>query len=83
MRKGLDACWACTDSACRKGLFATKIKALAFTEYVRRYGTEALLDRLEANEKAGIVYHREGIMGDYDEFDDLEALIEFISTGKR
>ena len=43
----------------------------------------ALLDRLEANEKAGIVYHREGIMGDYDEFDDVEALIEFIKTGKR
>ena len=42
-----------------------------------------MLDRLEANEKAGIVYHREGIMGDYDEFDDVEALIEFIKTGKR
>lgn len=30
-----------------------------------------------------IVYHREGIMGDYDEFDDLEELIDFIRTGKR
>ena len=83
IEKGLDACWVCGDSACRKGLFASKIKALAFTEYARRFGTEALLDRLEANEKAGIVYHREGIMGDYDEFDDLEALIGFIGTGKR
>ena len=46
-------------------------------------GTEALLDRLEANEKAGIVYHREGIMGDYDEIDDLEELIDFIKTGER
>ena len=44
---------------------------------------EALLDRLEANEKAGVVYHRDGSMGDYDDFDDLEALIEFIRTGKR
>ena len=42
-----------------------------------------MLDRLEANEKAGIIYHREGIMGDYDEFDDPEALIDFIRTGKR
>ena len=25
----------------------------------------------------------EGIMGDYDEFDDLEKLITFIRTGKR
>ena len=77
------ACWACPETACRKGLFANKIKALAFTEYARRFGTETLLDRLEANEKAGIVYHREGIMGDYDNFDDLEALIRFIDTGKR
>ena len=25
----------------------------------------------------------EGIIGDYDEFDDVEMLIEFIKTGKR
>lgn len=81
--KDVAACWVCDDSSCRKGLFAEKIKARGFTEYARRYGVEALLDRLEANEKAGIVYHREGIMGDYDEFDDVEALIDFINTGKR
>lgn len=44
---------------------------------------DALLDRLERNERAGIVYHREGIMGDYDEFDDLEKLIAFIRTGEK
>ena len=42
-----------------------------------------LLDCLEENEKAGIAYHREGIIGDYDEFDDLEELIDYIKTGKR
>ena len=30
-----------------------------------------------------VVYHRDGIRGDYDDFDDVEALIEFIRTGKR
>ena len=63
--------------------YTEKIKARAFAEYARRYGTQALMDCLERNEKAGIVYHREGIMGDYDEFDDLEELIEFIRSGKR
>ena len=29
------------------------------------------------------MYHREGIMGDYDEFDNVEDLIWFIDTGKR
>ena len=46
-------------------------------------GRKKLLDCLERNEKNGIVYHRSGINGDYDEFDDVEALMEFILTGKR
>lgn len=81
--KALDGCHACQDSGCRKGLFSTKIKALGFTEFVRRYGMEALLDCLEKNEASGVVYHRTGIMGDYDEFDDVEDLIQFIKTGHR
>ena len=51
--------------------------------YARRYGVEELLDCLDRNERAGIVYHRDGIMGDYDYFDDLEELINYIRTGKR
>lgn len=35
------------------------------------------------NVKKGVVYHREGINGDYDDFDDVEKLIEFIRTGER
>ena len=44
---------------------------------------ERLLDCLEENEKRRIIYHREGIIGDYDDFDNVEKLIEFIETGKR
>ena len=83
IEKGITACRQCPQTDCRKGLFADKIKARAFTEYARRFGLDALLDRLEANEKAGIVYHRGGIIGDYDDFDDTEELIRFISTGER
>lgn len=32
--------------------------------------------------KIGVVYHRQGIVGDYDEFDDVEELIRFIKGGK-
>ena len=83
LEKNLNGCYECTDSACRKGLFKDKLKPLAFCEYIRRYGKDALLDRLAINEQNGIVYHRQGIMGDYDDFDDAEALIAFIHTGKR
>ena len=78
IERGVSACWDCTESDCRKGRFADRIKPLAFTEYVRRYGEEDLLDRLEKKENAGVVYHRDGITGDYDDFDTVEDLIRFI-----
>ena len=83
LEKEIAGCYECSPADCRKGLFKEKIKARAFAEYARRYGVEALLDCLERNEQAGIVYHRTGIMGDYDDFDDLEQLMDFIRTGKR
>ena len=81
IEKGCAHCFDC-DLECRKGLLS-KIKPYAFTLFARRYGVNALLSCLERNEQRGIVYHREGIVGDYDDFDDVEALIEFIRTGKR
>lgn len=79
--KGVSHCFEC-DEKCRKGLLH-KIKPYAFSEFAKRYGEEYLLDCLERNEREGVVYHREGIRGDYDDFDDVEALIAFIQTGRR
>ena len=81
MEKGVARCCACAED-CAKGLLG-KLKPRAFNLFIRRYGEEALLDCLEANEKRGVVYHRSGIIGDYDDFDDVEALIRFIQTGTR
>ena len=81
MAKGYDHCYRCRNH-CRKGLLS-KIKPYGFTLFARRYGEDALLDCLEKNEKNGIVYHREGLVGDYDDFDDVEKLITFIREGKR
>lgn len=78
--KGLEGCYAC-DEECCKGLLK-KIKPQAFRLFIQRYGMEELLDCLERNEKNGIVYHRQGIYGDYDDFFDLEMLIDFIRNGK-
>lgn len=81
LAKGVAQCAACTEN-CRKGLLA-KVKPYAFTLFVKRYGQDALLDCLERNEQRGIVYHREGITGDYDGFEDVEELIRFIQTGEK
>ena len=79
--KGVSNCFKCEED-CKKGLL-NKLKPYAFDLFAKRYGVEHLLDCLEENEKRGIVYHRSGITGDYDDFDDVEKLIEFIKTGQR
>lgn len=81
VEKELSHCYMCRED-CKKGLLR-KIKPYAFTMFIKKYGEEKLLDRLEENEKNGIVYHRDGIFGDYDDFDDVEQLINFILTGMR
>ena len=81
IEKGTMHCFDCGED-CRKGLLI-KIKSYAFTLFAKRYGVRRLLDCLERNEQNGVVYHREGIIGDYDDFDDVETLIEYIKTGKR
>ena len=60
-----------------------KSKPRGFSLFVRRYGMQALLDRLERNEQAGVVYHRTGVVGDYDGFDSEEALIAFLLAQER
>lgn len=79
--RNLDGCWQCSED-CRRGLLF-KNKPYGFTLFIRRYGLATLLDCLERNEKSGVVYHRQGIMGDYDDFDNPEALIRFIFEGRR
>lgn len=81
--KNIEGCYFCDNTKCRDGMFKDKIKPLAFCEFIRRYGKDELLKCLERNENIGIVYHRKGIIGDYDDFNDIEDLISFISSGKR
>ena len=78
--EGLAHCYECP-SGC-DAMAGAQLKARAFGEFARRFGEGHLLDCLERNEAAGVVYHREGITGDYDDFDDLEELIAFIETGR-
>lgn len=79
--KNFAHCYDCPED-CHKGLLG-KIKPYGFSLFAKRFGEEALLDCLEANEKNGVIYHREGITGDYDDFDNVDELIEFIKTGVR
>ena len=81
IEKEIEGCYQCPET-CRKGLLG-KIKPYGFTLFVKQFGLEHLLDCLQRNEEKGVVYHRTGIVGDYDDFDDVEELLRFIETGER
>lgn len=81
IKRGISHCYAC-ENDCKEGMLG-KIKPYGFTLFIKRYGVDRLLKCLEENERKGILYHREGIYGDYDDFDEVEKLIEFIRTGNR
>ncbi len=81
IEKGISHCYYCEED-CRKGLLQ-KIKPYGFTLFVKRYGMRRLLDCLEVHEKRGVCYHREGITGDYDAFQNVEELISFILSAEK
>lgn len=74
--KGLKGCYECSEQ-CEEGVLQ-KPKVKGFIEFIRRYGMEEFMDCLEKNEKKGIVYHRHGVVGDYDACKSAEEVIAMI-----
>jgi hypothetical protein len=65
-QKGLNGCWECSEFPCRGGML-DKMRIRTFARFIKQYGIQKLMERLEKNEHAGIIYHYEGqIIGDYD-----------------
>lgn len=46
----------------------------AFVQCVKEDGIQKFIGYIEQNEKDGIVYHRAGVMGDYDLSNEKEVL---------
>ena len=76
--QGIDGCWECDDVPCGMDMLAPdKIKMRAFVRCIKEDGIEKFMKYLKKNKEKGIVYHREGVWGDYDlatEEDVLELL---------
>lgn len=79
--KGISGCWECEDFPCGQGMHGS-VRIQAFAAFARKYGAEKLLDCLEKNEKAGVVYHRPGsLTGDYDLADESK-IFRLLLEGK-
>lgn len=82
IEKSIDHCYECGETEiCQKGTLS-KLKPHAFTVFAKKYGVNRLMECLENNEKSGILYHRNGITGDYDEYTDMNELMKFIQEEK-
>ncbi|MFA0814212.1 MAG: DUF3795 domain-containing protein [Anaerofustis sp.] len=81
--KGIAGCWECEEFPCGESML-DKPKIRAFSEFVRRYGEEKLMECLAENERNGLIYHHPGtITGDYDESSETETIIHMILTGQK
>ncbi len=60
-----------------------KPRIRAFATLAKRHGVETLLDRLEIDERAGIIYHHHGgRTGDYDSPATGEGIIDLVMHGR-
>lgn len=86
IERGLNGCWECNDFPCNRDMHAPErdVRLKAFVRYIREHGVNRFLERLRANQAAGILYHRPGsLMGDYDGLGSEEAVIRLLEEGKR
>ena len=55
------------------------LRTRAFVRYVKRYGIDALMDRLYEREKEGLQYHHPGeLVGDYDRCQTEEEVLNLL-----
>jgi hypothetical protein len=82
MEKGLNGCWECPEFPC-KGSMLDKVRIRAFARFIEENSEDKLIECLEKNEKAGIIYHYKGeLNGDYDKYDKVDDIIHMIEYGE-
>lgn len=74
-KRGFAGCWECPDAPCGKDMHAKEhVKIRAFIRCMKEDGLDAFSGYLARNAGKGVVYHRAGILGDYDLATEEEAL---------
>lgn len=80
-RFGCPGCRRVSDPnhACEGDSF-TSLRIRTFAAYVREHSAEKLLAHLDRKAQQGVLYHRNGTIGDYDGFASAEELIAFLES---
>lgn len=80
--KEINGCWECSKVPCDVNMLAPeKIKLRAFVRCIKEDGIDQFAEYIAANDAQGIVYHRCGIIGDYD-LNTEEAVLALLRNDK-
>lgn len=87
--KGLNGCWECSEAPCDIDMFlpnetehiSSRTKLRAFITCIKEDGIECFAQYIVNNAKSGVVYHRNGIYGDYD-LKTEEDILQLLRTDK-
>jgi len=88
--KGLDGCWECSDAPCDKDMFtpiednriSARRKLRAFISCIKEDGIESFSKNITKNAEKGVVYHKNGVYGDYD-LETEEKILHLLRTGEK
>ena len=79
---GFSGCWECPDFSCDKGMFDDgHLRVKTFVKCIKEDGIDKFSEYILRNHNNGIMYHRNGIKGDYD-LDTEEAILKLLRNGK-
>ena len=88
--KGLNGCWECPEAPCDKDMFApnktkrlsSRTKLRVFIKCINEDGIDMFAQCIMKNAENGIVYHRNGVYGDYD-LETEEDILQLLRTGSK
>lgn len=81
LAKGYQGCWECADAPCGKDMLAeSHPKNRAFVACIQQDGLDAFARHLLQGQNAGLVYHRKGVIGDYD-LQEEGAILSLLRDG--
>jgi len=78
--RGYSGCSECPDFSCDKDMLK-QLRLKTFVKCIKEDGVESFSGYILRNLENGILYHRDGYIGDYD-LDTEDAILHLLRTGK-
>ena len=81
VKNGFVGCWECPNFCCGKDMFDDQhLRLITFVKCIKEDGIDKFSEYILRNHNNGIMYHRNGIKGDYD-LDTEEAILNLLRNG--